>query len=277
MENTTVVLFSGGLDSLACYYWAVDQRRREKPYSSTIVGLYVDLATPYSQVEMGVARDMCKSLGIKLNIVPMRFMGELSDKVGHVPLRNIFLLEIAALYGNKVMFGMLHGELSEDKGFPFLRRMQGLFDTQTIKNLYHDESKIKLYAPFGNKTKTDVVRFLLTHNVTSQQLRKTVGCLRGTVCGECPPCFNRWMAFENNTLFDIDKYPQDIHPAIWGLQEMKASRSGNKNMFKRSLLSIPLWEKRKWIRDVWKAYKSAYNRGVILENPRMVLKQIIGV
>jgi 7-cyano-7-deazaguanine synthase len=265
-DSQVIVLFSGGLDSLACYYWAKERYK-------DIMGLYVNLDTSYTIAEIVKAKKMCFDLNLDFKVVDMKFMGIFSDKVGHVPLRNIFLLEIAALYGNTILFGMLHGELSEDKGFPFLRRMQRLFDSQTKENLYHAKSKIELLAPFGNKTKTQVVKYLLDQKVTPFQLSETIGCLKGTVCGECPPCFNRWVAFENNKLYDIDDYFS--HPVFWGIEEFKRSRSTNKNMFKKSLLSIPLWEKRKWIMDVWRAYKSAYDRNLCAITPGTVLKTIL--
>ena len=193
LKHKAVVLFTGGLDSLACYYYA-----KEK-LTTDITGLYVDLSTPYTDVELAAADVLCRDIGIELKVVPMQFMGELGDKVGHVQFRNLFLLEIAALYGDNIFFGMLHGELSEDKGWPFVRRMQDLFDSQTIENLYHAKSKIRIWAPFGNKTKTEVVKYLLDRGVTKTQLRQTVGCMKGTVCGQCPSCFNRWVSFETNS------------------------------------------------------------------------------
>lgn len=271
--NKVVVLMSGGIDSLACYHYA-----QENYWDKEIIPLYVDANTKFSRIEIMAGMVLTNK---QLKVLPMQWLGQFEDKVGHLPFRNLFLLEAGALFGDIVLFGMLHGELSEDKGFPFIKRMNKLFATQTKKNLYHDDHTKKIIAPFGKSTKTEVVRWLRSRGIPRARLGMTVGCMNGTSCGQCPPCFNRWVAFANNGIAGPDKKgllidSYIVHPAIWGLQELAKSRSNAKGMFSRSLLSVPLWEKRKWIKDVWGAYNDAYVSGVIDKSSWMIGKQIIG-
>lgn len=251
----SVVLFSGGLDSLACYHWAKNNINH-----IGILALYVDLGMPYNITEIAVANDIALQLKIVFKVIPMKFMEAFSDKACHVPFRNLFLLETAALYGDNILFGMLQGELSEDKGYPFVRQMQKLLDSQTKGNLYHPDHRVIIQAPFGKSTKTEVVSYLREQGVSSVGLSQTVGCMNGNVCGQCPPCFNRWIAFENNGLYSVDKY-KDRHPSQWGIEEIyRSRRKTGKSIFNKSLLSIPLLKKRRWVQDAWKAYDNYFKR-----------------
>jgi len=254
--STATVLFSSGIDSLACAIWA----KREYDY---VAGLYIDIGVPYTDHEIQACRKLSAQLHLPWELEHFPFLGFLSGSSGHVPFRNIFFLEMAALHPihtENVVFGMLQGEYSEDKSPAFVKRMQKLFDSQTAKNLYNKGSRIQIQTPFASFTKTQVVKWMLDTGVSVDMLKTTIGCLQSKACGQCMSCLNRWIAFENNNLFDMDEYEYE-HPAKWGLAKLSSKD------YKEARSYISFWKKRKWLADVHKAYRSAKQRGVVTDTP----------
>lgn len=240
-KRKCIVLFSSGIDSLACLLWAKEQYGK---FQDDVTAMYVDIGTKYATIEIEAIKHL---LDFDYMFIDMLLLGKLEGSIGHIPMRNIFLLELAALYSDNIVFGMLKGELSEDKGPSFIRRMQKLFDSQTVGNLYHGKSKITIHTPFANMTKTEVVAWLLSRGVTKETLSKTIGCLNGVNCGQCISCFNRAVAFINNGLYDVDSYSGSMHPIQWGLIQLY-HKIGTKN--------VSLWKKRYTIMELWKAYSN---------------------
>lgn len=252
MNYDACVLFSSGIDSLACLQWAI------KHYKN-ILALYVNTGVPYTVHELRAVGGIVDSImGLDYKIVDMPLLGAVTAETGHTPFRNIFFLEMAALYSRNVVFGMLYGEYSEDKSPAFIKRMQSLFDSQTKKNLYNTGEHIRIHTPFSKMTKTQVVKYLLDEGYKGTDFTNTVGCLQSRECGQCMSCFNRWVAFENNGLYNIDDYEYN-HPAKWGQENLKL----RSNVLKQAANHVPLWSKRRWLWDVYKAYKSAEKRQLI--------------
>src|SRR4051812_16895884 len=94
INSEAVVLFSSGIDSLACLQWA-------RLHFRSVVGLYVNLHTKYSQEEMQRSMELCAQLNVQFSLAQLPLLGEFESKdgFGHIPMRNIFLLECAALCG----------------------------------------------------------------------------------------------------------------------------------------------------------------------------------
>jgi 7-cyano-7-deazaguanine synthase in queuosine biosynthesis len=267
LKSKCTVLFSSGIDSLACLLWAKEQYGK---FENDVTAMYVDMHTKYSSNELYAARWFMKKYKVNQHLVGMGMLGELEGGIGHIPMRNIFLLELAALYSDNIVFGMLKGELSEDKGPSFIRRMQKLFDSQTVSNLYHPKSKITIHTPFSKMTKTQVVSWLLSRGVTKEVLRKTIGCLNGNVCGDCVSCFNRWVAFENNDIGDTDfsNDALEMHPCQWGINEL---------LYEHDSTDKILWKKRRSIIELWKAYNKAHARGLTGWTSYKLLKAKLGI
>jgi 7-cyano-7-deazaguanine synthase in queuosine biosynthesis len=275
MENLkkVVVLFSGGIDSLACLQWA--RLNINKIGSHEIVALYVNMNTRYSEIEIAASQALIEEMSlVSQEIVDLKFLGEYeSSPLGHIPMRNIFLLECAALYGDDIVFGMLRGELSEDKNPAFIKLMQQLFDSQVKKNFHNKGKTVTIHTPFDKSTKTQVVEWLLAHDITQKQIGQTIGCLKGNCCGECMSCFNRWIALENNGIGELDVY-QNTHPSEWGVKNFKEIRDKDA-LANRAVHNVSLWQKKNWLADVYNAYRSAHDRGIVEETPfEMIRKNI---
>ena len=269
LRSKCVVLFSSGIDSLACLLWAKENYTK---FYGDVTAMYVDMHTKYSNDEYEATRWFTQKNSIGLHLVGMPMLGELEGEKGHIPFRNIFLLELAALYSDNIVFGMLKGELSEDKSPRFIDLMHMLFDSQTQKNLYHGKSEIEIHTPFAKMTKTQVVAWLRSRGVTQTILSKTIGCLNGTNCGQCISCFNRWVAFENNDIGDTDFVTNHntlaMHPCQWGI---------NKFLHEKETNNVSLWKKRHSIIEIWKAYNKAHARGLTGYSSMDLLHERLGI
>ena len=137
----------------------------------------------------------------KLNIDfgnPVRVIGK--DKLygerldGYVPYRNLlFLLWLNAMYPttNIVINQVL--EWQTDKNKNFYRQVERLF-----KKL--NNSNAKIYAPFADLTKSQLVKLCLDNGVDKSEFEKySYSCLAGGEihCGKCSSCYNRYIAFRN--------------------------------------------------------------------------------
>lgn len=271
MENLkkVVVLFSGGIDSLACLQWA---RLKFHHATHEVVALYVNMNTCYSEKELQATELILEGMPlVNQEVMDLKFLGEYEGELGHIPMRNIFLLEAAALHGDDIIFGMLKGEASEDKNPAFIKLMQQLFNSQVKANLYNKGRSIHIHTPFDTSTKTRVVEWLLANEITRTQIGQTIGCLLGNCCGECPSCFNRWIALENNGLGDLDAYLL-AHPSEWGIQHLKQMKD-KETVSNRALHNVSLWQKKNWLADVYNAYRSAHERGIVADTPFEMLRK----
>lgn len=264
-----VVLFSGGLDSLACLHWAQGFFDAAK---YVMRPMYVDFGQQYANKEIVAAIRLCADQDLLLRVVRARNF--LSENVvdAHIPMRNTFLLLMAsAMYPNSegVVFGMLHGESCEDKNPYYVHLMQKLFDSQFGYSIYrHEKRKFEIYTPLASCTKTQVVKWLCDlETVSRTSLNNTIGCYssRDKNCGGCISCFNRWVARFNAGM--SDEVYGDSHPYHWMLYQVahdatKEKRKGNP-LFDWS----QIWRKRMWIIESYLAMnkfaKINYQKGLL--------------
>ena len=68
----------------------------------------------------------------------------------------------------------------------------------------------------------------------------------------------------------------EMHPAEWGLEELEKSRTRvDTSMFYRSLLRVPMLKKRRWIKDVWRAYNSIHARRDFIPSSKTIVRSIL--
>lgn len=168
---TRVLLYSGGWDSTLAGHLYPDASK-----------LYVDLESPYSDVEMEHLPEDVKVVGLDL------FQFVLPDGY-HVPQRNAILALIGAAYGMSqgakeievLICGMKEDLTAPDKNpayFEALGALASLFDPSgeykiTVRGFFEDD-KITLWEKAG---KPDV--------------RDIISCYAGNNCGGCLACKRR--------------------------------------------------------------------------------------
>lgn len=202
------VLFSGGIDSLACLVWAVERYGRER-----VVAMYYDVGQCYAGKEIVAASAMAHMMGVTFRLRTEFQLVENRD-TAHIPMRNsMFLFGVSALPdADGVVLGMLKGECPPDKNPRYIRRMQAFLNAQL-------DRPFEILCPFAKYTKTQVVWWLIQSSYshlyyTAERpriravcgaldlLRRTVGCHDAgeIACGVCWACINRWIAFTNCAL-----------------------------------------------------------------------------
>lgn len=180
-----VLLYSGGMDSYALrHIWKPD------------VTLYVDLHTEYSGRE--IAR---LDKDVVVVDLPTLKQFERSDKI--IPLRNLFLVCIAAQYGNRIAIGATAGDRVRDKDFTFSDLTSELLSYIWQKDHWTEGKEIVVELPFKNLTKTQIIAKYVEAGGNPYDLATlSFSCYSpnpiGKPCGECKPCFRKWVAFKLN-------------------------------------------------------------------------------
>lgn len=182
---TKVLLFSGGLDSYALrHLWKPD------------ISLYVNLHTEYSPVEMA-------RLDHRTTVVD--FFGiqqfQRSDKI--IPLRNLFLVAAAAQFGQEIALAATAGDRVLDKSFRFASKASGLL-TLLMNDYWSDRrGDYEVVLPVKTLTKRQLIEAYIKAGGDAKELaERSFSCYEPTrdlkACGQCKPCFRKWVAFKLN-------------------------------------------------------------------------------
>ena len=202
VRGSTVLLYSGGMDSLMIYYLlkpnlllnistnsAYDERERK--------------SFPESVYEEG--KDI-----IYLNDVLNLRDYERDDAI--VPNRNAYLILLASHYGETIWLGSVHGDRSFDKDEAFYGHMETLLNHMWQEQHWTEERNFTISSPFKDRTKTDLVDEYLLKGGTAEELLQSYSCYEGEEkhCGHCKACFRKWVALENNGIMTGIEYWQKV-------------------------------------------------------------------
>jgi 7-cyano-7-deazaguanine synthase len=183
---TTVLLYSGGLDSYLCTVL-------HRPD----LLLYVDMGTDYGNVEASRVR-IPPGFENRFTLTQLDLARwEYPNRI--IPARNAHLALVAAQYGDVIWLGATAGDRTADKDDGFAARMNDLF-----AHLYQpqwwlpDGRTVTVELPVKKFTKRALVRAYLDSGYLPEDLTSgTFSCYtpRGAEhCGECKPCVRRWVA-----------------------------------------------------------------------------------
>lgn len=192
--NKSVLLFSGGMDSL-CYAHLL------KPD----VLLYVPSHAVYTQQE---TRCICRleregvlnGLHWCDNVLNLS-QWERDDLI--VPNRNAHLILLASNQGDTIWLASVDGDRSCDKDLLFYQHMQALLDHMWQAQHWTAERKFVVDAPFKNITKRQLVSNYLADGGEGRHLLTSYSCYEGREqhCGMCKPCARKRVALELNGIY----------------------------------------------------------------------------
>jgi 7-cyano-7-deazaguanine synthase in queuosine biosynthesis len=205
-------MFSGGLDSLIAWYYL------GKPKV-----VHVSLGHRYAASELVTVTSLAKQLDMDLVIDKRLSLGDYEAPDAYIPMRNLFLAMIGALYGDRVYMVFQYGEQSiPDRSPAFLEKA-----TEMLSFL--NGRKIIVDSTFLTMTKADMIKWYLNeYKGDPSILSRTFSCYSDHLmmpCGACAACFRRWVAFELNCL--PTKFLNDITtwPGIKGyVDRIKAGK-----------------------------------------------------
>ena len=197
VRGSTVLLYSGGMDSLMIDYLlkpdillnismnsAYDKRERESFFPDKEI-VYLD-----NVIDLG------------------RY--ERDDAI--VPNRNAHLVLLASHYGETIWLGSVHGDRSFDKDEAFYGHMTTLLNHMWQSQHWTEERRFTVSSPFKDRTKTDLVEEYLMKGGSEEELLQSYSCYEGEEkhCGHCKACFRKWVALENNGIMTGIAYWQKV-------------------------------------------------------------------
>lgn len=188
--NRRVLLFTGGIDS-TCYAWLC------RPD----VLLYVPTSAPYMRKELAAAVQVHKILGraapmmqASLTIAPPLFdLSYITRSDGAVPMRNLFLLAAASLYGDKIIIGRVADDVHADGSTNFRDAANSTLNVCWSEQPWCEGRAIKINAPFEMWTKAALIAHYLKNGGPRKALEVGVSCYAETPepCGQCRACVRK--------------------------------------------------------------------------------------
>lgn len=216
MEKDSVIILSGGMDSVTLLHYRKDR---------IALAVSFDYGSNHNAREIECAREQCGMLGIDHLVIPLSFMGEYfkssllsgADDIpeGHyadsnmkstvVPFRNGIMLAVAC--GLAESRGLKHVMMANHGGdhaiYPdcrpgFVRAMGAAMREGTYEG-------VTLDADFTDITKADIARLGARLGV---DYSKTYSCYKGGEkhCGKCGTCVERREAFSEAGIDDPTIY-----------------------------------------------------------------------
>lgn len=171
-----MILLYSGLDSYLAWHYL------GKPQT-----IYFKLGHRYQDQEIKCINDTIPGTIIEDCLK----LGKWEHPDAFIPLRNDLLIRLASLYDDEIVLVVQKGELElEDRSPKFLNDIQ-----ESLSYLH--KKPIKVWSPFMDMTKQQMVKWYVEQGLPVEDLLKTRSCYAPTEipCGECPACFRRWVAF----------------------------------------------------------------------------------
>lgn len=208
MRTSSIVLLSGGLDSLASFHWA----RHE---TDLMLGLTFHYGQRAAEREIQASANICRHADVqhkviklpwfetmkssalvnegqalpKLNIKDLENQTETrrSAKAVWVPNRNGVFLNIAASLAEDMVANWIVVGFNKEEAQTFADNSQAFVEITNQFFKYSTNEKVIVKSPMGDKTKTETLRWLLDQDIDLSHLWS---CYRGEdkMCGSCESC-----------------------------------------------------------------------------------------
>ncbi|RLF88413.1 7-cyano-7-deazaguanine synthase QueC [Thermococci archaeon] len=231
-----VVLFSGGLDSTACLYWAkknydevimltINYGSNEERVTNRVAGFFSkELDTPLKIIKLDFLEEFSKLRGTtlvggetpKVSAEELERMARETAKSVWVPARNVILISIAAslldaLGGGDIIVGFNReeGATFPDNTPEFVEKMNGMLE-------YGAMEEVKVVAPLIDLDKKGIAK-LLKELDAKYEYSSSCYMPKGFTedgkpihCGECESCVRRhrglieWTG-EDRTVYAIEQ------------------------------------------------------------------------
>ena len=201
MKNKSIILLSGGLDSITSLGLC------KKEYNIKLA-LTFDYGQKSLDKEINASRRICEYYNLNHKIIELNWLKKIlnnalvSDKYNlppgenpseetaksvWIPNRNALFVNIAAAYAENYGYShiIIGANKEEASTFPdnsqeFISRINKLFEYSTL-------TKPKLFAPLINYEKNDIVRVAIKHNIPLELIQSCYDNTEGH-CGTCESC-----------------------------------------------------------------------------------------
>jgi 7-cyano-7-deazaguanine synthase len=220
-----VVLLSGGLDSSTLLHQLLFEE-------FSVTGLTIDYGQRHRR-ELLAAIQIAEKAGVDHKLIHMDsalrpiFAEARSSQVGSfvpvpeghyadetmkatiVPNRNMLLLAVAGALAESIGAGFVAyaAHAGDHPIYPDCR--PEFYESCELTLVYATDGRVRLYAPFGKITKTDIVKRGSHYKVP---FHLTYSCYAGRPehCGKCGTCVERREAFRDSGVLDPTLYETEI-------------------------------------------------------------------
>lgn len=195
-KGKSVLLFSGGLDSTCIaalekpdYLLFIDHNAEsQKKDSANIFAFYEKYK---NSVFVG------SELIINKDALDLSAW-EMAD--AKILLRNLFLINIAALYAENIMLGVVLGDINKDKDSVFCKKAQDVLNYCMQSQHWLDGFNYSVSCKYEFTSKSDLVKNYLAAGFDKQALFDSTSCYKNyeNDCGRCKPCLRKKEALLDN-------------------------------------------------------------------------------
>lgn len=208
--NKSVLLFSGGMDSLIF----------DKLINPDVL-LYIPMESKYQEMESKKIQELVdkgfidgSKLVVLDNVLDLSQF-ERDDMI--VPCRNSMIITLASMYGEQIYLGSVYGDQSCDKNLEFFQKQEDLLNHMWQEQHWCEGRNIEILDPYKEHTKTEIVKLFLEAGGDPEALKVSYSCYEGDEqpCGVCKPCFRKMVSLVNNDI-DITGYTKyNWYDAEW--------------------------------------------------------------
>lgn len=177
--------------------------------------LYVDAGTRYTEAEM-------KRLPAGTTIARLPFLNNHLAVDDIIPLRNLFFVTTAALYGDEIMIGATGQDYRmHDKSERFATLASELISYLWEPQFWTKGKQVTVQMPLKGMYKADIISAVHAKfgDAGVEKLAQSFSCYNPdytSECGFCKPCRRKWIAFASlgyahlvkNARPAVEKYEQ---------------------------------------------------------------------
>lgn len=208
MRSSSVILLSSGLDSLATFYWALEE-------TDIVMALTLDYGQKAAKPEINQSKELCQRHHVAHRVIELPWMKESSpshlidanqtvpklspqdlddksvtkesaDKVW-VPNRNGVFLQVASFFAEAYFADCVLVGFNQEEAETFPDNSVAFIDATNKSLQYSTRSKVTVQAPMAKKNKSEILEWLMTKD---ESLSFIWSCYLGgeTMCGQCESC-----------------------------------------------------------------------------------------
>lgn len=208
MRSSSIVLLSGGLDSLAAFHWA-------RSNTDLIFGLTLNYGQRAAASEIGAASRICRHYDVKHVVIDLPWYSTLKSsalvdpalpipevsihdldnlsvtrqtaQAVWVPNRNGVFINVAASLAENWLANCIVAGFNSEEAQTFPDNSAGFVEAANRFLHFSTNGKVSLHAPMATRTKKDIVRWALENGV---DLTPLWSCYRKgeKMCGVCESC-----------------------------------------------------------------------------------------
>ena len=148
-----VILASGGLDRFLCWYI----------FRQDALNVFVNIGHKYIKKEGQALRNLQKEIP-NFNVKEHKGsqIGPMEDEMsGIIPNRNAELILSAAMYGERIYFGVIKDEINSDKSLEFIEAMEDVLNISNRKQYWTEGKTFNILTPTKEYNKTELILSLI--------------------------------------------------------------------------------------------------------------------